>query len=102
MTVHLLIPPEVEKQILTIDNWWRENRPSARGLFAEELAAGFELLKSAPQVGRRYPHPTVKRVRRLLLRSSRYHIYYTSGEDVLIILSVWNAIRGTGPDLTSV
>ena len=101
MTVRLFIPPEVEEQIRAIDTWSRENRPAAPSLFAEELAAGFELLKSTPEVGRRYRHPTVKRVRRLLLRSSRYHVYYTSGEGVLIILSVWNAIRGAGPDLTS-
>jgi len=101
VTLSLLIPPEVEEQIRAIDSWWRENGPAAPSLFAEELAAGFELLKKAPQVGRRYPHPAVKNVRRLLLRSSRYHVYYTSGEEILIILSVWNAIRGTGPDLMS-
>lgn len=101
MTVRLFIPPEVEEQIRAIDTWWRENRPAAPSLFVEELAVCFELLKSAPDVGRRYPHPTVKGVRRLLLRSSRYHVYYTSGEDVVIILSVWNAVREAGPDLTS-
>jgi plasmid stabilization system protein ParE len=99
VTVSLFVPEEVEEQIRVIDSWWRENRSAAPDLFIEELASGFSLLKSNPQIGRRYPHPMVRNVRRFLLRSSRYHVYYNSREDAVVILSVWSALRGTGPNL---
>ncbi len=101
MTFIVVTPPEVEDEIRTIDSWWRENRPASAGLFSEELAAGFDLLRGAPGIGRRFRHPDVSNVRRLLLRSTRFHIYYKVREDQIFVLALWSALRGTGPDLTS-
>lgn len=75
MTALVLLTPEAEAQIRTIDAWWRANRSAAPGLFTEELAAAFELLATAPQLGRAYRHPTVPGVRRVLLRATRHHVY---------------------------
>jgi hypothetical protein len=52
MTVGIFTTPESDAQILTIDRWWRRERPAAPNLFAEELAAAFELLASVPKAGR--------------------------------------------------
>jgi hypothetical protein len=41
-------------------------------------------------------------VRYVLLRSTRYHVFYTIDDDGIVILSVWSSVRGTGPDLGSV
>lgn len=99
MTARIVVTPEAEEQIRTIDAWWRRERPAAPGLFCEELAAAFSLLAGAPQIGRRYPHAAVPEVRRILLRSSRYHVYYRiHGEDVAVLV-VWSAVRGSGPEL---
>jgi plasmid stabilization system protein ParE len=68
-------------------------------LFYQELAAVLNLLSKAPGLGRRYTRPSVAGVRRILLRSTRYHIYYVVHEDTVLVLAVWNAHRGTGPDL---
>jgi plasmid stabilization system protein ParE len=95
----LVVTPEVTQQVHTIDDWWRRERPAAPHLFSEELAAAFALLGGAPQAGRRYPHPTIPEVRRILLRSSRYHIYYKIHEDDVIVLAVWSAMRGSGPEI---
>jgi len=38
-------------------------------------------------------------VRRVLLRSSRYHVSYVVREEDAVVLAVWGAVRGTGPDL---
>ena len=100
MSVPVVLPPEAEEQVRGIDFWWRGSRPLAPGLFTEELAAAFELLGAAPFAGRRYPHPEVQDVRRVLLRSTRYHVYYRVQEDAVIVLAVWSAVRGTGPKLS--
>jgi plasmid stabilization system protein ParE len=99
MTVRIVVTPEAEEQARTIDSWWRNERPAAPSLFAEELAAAFALLGDAPEAGRRYPHPTVPDVRRVLLRSSRYHVYYRLHENDVVVLAVWSGVRGVGPEL---
>lgn len=101
MTFKLVTTPEADNQIRTIDSWWRENRTAAPNLFSEELAAALELLEVIPNIGRSYPHPTVKDVRRILLRATRYHVYYVPPRDAVVVLSVWSAVRGSGPDLKS-
>ena len=99
MTARIVVAPEAEDQVRAIDSWWQRERPAAPGLFAEELAASFVLLSNAPLAGRRYPHPTVSEVRRVLLRSTRYHVYYRLHENDVVILAVWSGVRGSGPDL---
>jgi len=76
-----------------------EHRAAARHLFREELAASFDLLAAAPLCGRSYPHPSIEGIRRLLLRSTRFHVYYTVQLDTVLVLTVWSAFRGSGPDL---
>ncbi len=99
MSARIVVTPEAEEQVRTIDGWWHKERPASPGLFSEELSAAFVLLAGAPQAGRRYPHPTVPEIRRILLRSSRYHVYYKTLEEDAIILAVWSAVRGSGPEL---
>ncbi len=99
MTLRVFVAPEAETQVRTIDVWWRRERTAAPNLFAEELAAAFSLLSGAPRAGRPYPHPTVAGIRRVLLRSSRYHVYYKIHKDSVVVLAVWSAVRGIGPKL---
>jgi len=84
-----------------IDAWWVDNRPTAPGLFADELAAAFGRLASFPHAGTEYPHSTVAGIRRLLLQRTRYHVYYLTDdtEGVVSVLAVWHASRGSGPPL---
>ena len=96
----VLVTPEAERQIAAIQAWWREHRKSAPNLFAEELASGLDLVARLPRAGRRRRHHSVPGLRRLLLRSSRYHVYYAQANDSLFVLAIWNAHRGTGPDLS--
>jgi len=99
MTARIVVTPEAEYHARTIDLWWRQERPAAPSLFTEELAAAFALLGDAPEAGRRYPHPTVSDVRRILLRSTRFHVYYRLHENEVIVLAVWSGVRGVGPEL---
>ena len=97
----VLVVPDAELQIRTIDGWWHENRLAAPALFAEELASAFELIASAPRIGRRRHHRAVPGLRRVLLRATRYHVYYAPSLDGrrLFVLAVWSALRGKAPSL---
>jgi plasmid stabilization system protein ParE len=99
VTLRVVIAPEAERQAREIDRWWREHRAAAPGLFLDELAATIELIGDMPLAGRRYHGGPVRGVRRVLLRSTRYHVYYVVRRTEAQILSVWSAVRGTGPDL---
>jgi plasmid stabilization system protein ParE len=91
--------PEADSQIRQIDDWWRQNRPAAPDLFFQELTQGFDLIAAAPQIGRSYRRWSVKETRRLLLKRTRYHVYYVPLAPEVIVLAVWHAQRGVGPPL---
>jgi plasmid stabilization system protein ParE len=69
-------------------------------LFTEELAAAFRLLSAAPAVGRRYEARSIPGLRRMMLPSTRYHVYYVHDPEraEVKVLAVWSA-RGTAPPL---
>jgi plasmid stabilization system protein ParE len=93
--------PQADAHILDIDEWWRLNREKAPDLFEQELAAAFATIANMPTVGKRYAHPTGG-VRRVLLRSTRHHVYYMETEETVVVLAVWGAVQGAGPDLSAV
>jgi plasmid stabilization system protein ParE len=68
-------------------------------LFADELAAAFDIIARTPNIGRSYQHPAVRGTRRILLRQTRYHVYYVASAEAVIVLAVWHARRGVGPPL---
>ncbi|MBI5512870.1 MAG: type II toxin-antitoxin system RelE/ParE family toxin [Deltaproteobacteria bacterium] len=96
----VFVSPETEAQLRAIDAWWSANRTAAPGLFLDEFAEAVELLRNFPGAGQRSHHPGVPGVRRLLLRSSRFHVYHVEAGDEVIVVSVWSAVRGRGPDLS--
>ncbi|MEZ5654254.1 MAG: type II toxin-antitoxin system RelE/ParE family toxin [Burkholderiaceae bacterium] len=98
----VIFVPAAEEQIRAIDEWWRANRAAAPGLFVEELAAAVALMKSSPGIGRRRRHRKIPGLRRLLLRATRYHVYYAPDDSGsrLYVLAVWSAVRGGGPRLS--
>ncbi len=97
----VLTTPQADLQILEIDAWWRDNRDKAPDLFEEELALAFRMLAVAPGAGRTYPHADA-RVRRVLLRSTRNHVYYVERDDCVLVVAVWGAVKAAGPDLRGV
>lgn len=99
MSLPVRTTPEADAQIRQIDNWWRKNRLAAPDLFLDELNESFELIAGAPQIGRLYRPSPVRHVRRLLLKRTRYHLYYVTMPDEVRVLAVWHAQRGVGPPL---
>ena len=100
MNLSVVTTPESDTQIRAIDQWWRTNRPAAPELFAEELANCLVLLEQAPAIGKPYRrHPSAPGLRRLLLRATRYHVYYLPRAEVVTVLAVWHSCRGQLPPL---
>lgn len=87
-------------QIDTISDWWLEHRDKAPTLFEDELARALALLADAPQIGMRVRSRRGE-VRRLLLRSSGFHLYYAVDlrAEVVQVLAVWHVARGRAPRL---
>ena len=99
MSLPVRTTPESDAQIRDIDDWWRSNRPAAPDLFLDELAAAFDVIGHAPQIGRLYRRSPVPGTRRLLLAVSRYHVFYVPQAANVKVLAVWHARRGVGPAL---
>ena len=96
MTLPVRTTPEAEAQIREIGSWWRRNRLAAPDLFVQE---SFELIGREPHLGRLYRQSPVQQTRRVLLRRTRYHIYYLALASEVRVLAVWHAQRGAGPPL---
>jgi plasmid stabilization system protein ParE len=90
--------PQADLHILELDAWWRENRDKAPDLFEQELSMTFRTIGSAPYAGKRYPHPDAD-VYRVLMRSTRNHVYYVERDDYVLVVAVWGAVKDAGPDL---
>lgn len=99
MSFTLRTTPEADAQIREIDAWWRENRPAAPDLFLNELSESFGLITAAPHIGRLYRLAPIPQVRRLLLKETRYHVYYVIVAEEAIVLALWHAQRGVGPPM---
>jgi plasmid stabilization system protein ParE len=88
---------EAREHAGNIDAWWRANRRAAPDLFTNELDKASLTLAENPALGRRYePRPGV---RRLLLPRTRYHVYFVEESERVLVVAIWGANRGRGPDL---
>ena len=90
---------EADGQILAVDEWWRAHRLAAPDLFLNELADAFALDRGGARAGHPWPSPGVPHVRRVLMRSTRYHVYFRPDGADVVVLAVWSAVRGRGPRL---
>jgi len=89
--------PEADDDARRIDEWWMQNRRAAPNLFLEELADALALLEMEAGVGVRQPSRAIPGLRRYLLRSTRYHLYFVHGDDAVVVVGIWGATRRTTP-----
>jgi plasmid stabilization system protein ParE len=97
--LRLLVVPTAHRQIRAAASWWVANRPAARGLFRAELARAFDLITLHPDVAQVDPEAGIPGIRRFLLSRVHYHLYYRHRADLIEVVAVWHATRGTPPDL---
>jgi plasmid stabilization system protein ParE len=83
------------KQTRRALTWWRESRPAAPDLLEQELRSVLALVAAAPMLGAVARDNRIKDVRRVLLRRTRYHVYYrvqvAAGR--LEVLALWHTSR---------
>ena len=91
--------PEAEEHVDAIDAWWRANRRDARDLFARELAAAKAIIAAGPKVGKVYMFLDDEAMRKLYMKKTRHHVYYTYNQDdaEIVIHSVWGTPKQRGP-----
>lgn len=93
----VITTPEADADAQRIDEWWIQHRGAAPNLFVEELADAIALLGMEAGVGVRFPHSDIPGLRRYLLRSTRYPLYFVYTDDLVVIIAIWGATRGTTP-----
>jgi plasmid stabilization system protein ParE len=96
--VKVELSAEAHAQVAKIDAWWRKHRLVAPEMFTAELESALMALEETPTLGIRYVVGE-KNIRRLLLRRTRYHLYFIEQRERLFIVAVWSAYRGRGPKL---
>ena len=89
------VTDEAITHLREIRAWWREHGDVA--VFDADLDAAVEQLLSAPRSGS--PYPRRLGIRRILLRRTRYHLYYSVDGDEVLVRAVWHAVRGRDPAL---
>jgi plasmid stabilization system protein ParE len=101
MTRSYLVAPEAERQILDALIWWHENRPKAPGLLEEEIERAIALAVAQPEAGACASSSRFQNLRRVLLRKTRYHLYYMHDlvQDEIHIVGFWHGERGAPPPL---
>ena len=99
MSLPVRTTPEADAQIREIDDWWRTNRLSSPDLFLDELAASFDVIGHTPGIGQTYRHSPVPGARRVLLKRTRYQVYYVPRAAEVTVLAVWHGRHGVGPPL---
>lgn len=85
---------EAARDVEEADAWWRANR-DARELFSDELVAAVYLLGAVPGAGQQLARSsTAHEFRRLVLRKTRYLLFYELDANGVVILRVWHPARG--------
>lgn len=70
--------PRALREAERMKKWWRANRLDAPDLFDQEIAAAIErICRSAPSVGAIYPSDFGRSVRKVLMPTTKNHVYYT-------------------------
>jgi plasmid stabilization system protein ParE len=66
------------------------HRQASPDLFAAELAASLDIIGRTPDIGRVYRLSPAPDTRRVLLKATRYHVYYVPLADEVRVLAVWH------------
>jgi plasmid stabilization system protein ParE len=80
--------------------WWVANRDYP-DVFADEVERALEIVSRLPGAGSPYMPSPIPGVRRVYLRRTSLHVYYTFDDNEVLIRAVWGARLEHGPDISS-
>jgi len=95
----VIITERARRELVRVAGWWKANRKIAPYLFVEEFEATLELLAAMPASGTAAPSHRYPGLRRRILPRTRYFVYYTVDDDIVIVRSIWHGQRGKRPRL---
>lgn len=88
------------KDVVAAEVWWRANRDS-KNLFSDEVRAALVLLETAPRLGQRIKGRSAKaETRRLVLKRSRFLMFYEIEAERVVVLRLWHPARRPGGALS--
>src|ERR1700751_79748 len=89
------------QHIRQAETWWRDNRRAAPNAVRLELQRAFALVGGHSRIGSRATNVKLPDVRRIYLRSIKYHLYYhvIGSPEYVEIFALWHKSRGEGPPI---
>jgi plasmid stabilization system protein ParE len=92
--------PLARHQLNEAASWWVVNRPDSPHALAASIRRALSQIGESPGIGRPAPETGHSDVRRYLVRRVNYHVFYrVTAADMVEILAVWHASRGSGPPI---
>lgn len=84
-----------------IEAWCQANQSALWPYFTDELAKAVRLLRVTPEMGAPYDYPGARDIRRVLLGTTQYYVYYRYHVERarIVILAIWSTRRGRTPAL---
>ena len=89
MTLHLVLRPQAEAELLDARDWHKGQRPGLGGAFAAEVDAALARIVQAPLA---YPRVQFE-TRRAVVRRFPYAIYFRAMPDEIVVLAVIHGRR---------
>lgn len=77
----VFLAAEAAAEVAAIVTWWRKNRPAAPSLFQDELKQALLNIAAHPGIGARAKMRGDPDVRAVVLRKSRYVVFYDVDEE---------------------
>ena len=96
--MRLRLTPRALAEAKRLKSWWVSNRDD-RDLFDDEFSATLAKLLKTPMIGTSYSSRFEVGVRRVLMKKTNNHLYFTVHDEEVVVLSVWGAPRKRGPKL---
>jgi plasmid stabilization system protein ParE len=95
---HVSFTRTAQEHVAREKAWWLENRDHTE-IFSEELEQALKVIAILPGAGTLYQRSPVRGVRRVYLRRTALHLYYTFDDDEVIVRALWGAHRERSPQI---
>ena len=80
-----------------VTRWWLAHNGASPVELFDELDATLRLLERMPEAGAEYATSYGRRVFRILLRKSQFHVYYRLDPGVVRVMTIRSVRRERGP-----
>ncbi|HVR41569.1 MAG TPA: type II toxin-antitoxin system RelE/ParE family toxin [Thermoanaerobaculia bacterium] len=93
----IVITRRAARQIEVARAWWYKHRHKAIFALDDEIEEAIAKIADTPHMAPVARDIRMKGVRRMLLQTTQYHVYYREKFDAIEVVAFWHASRGTPP-----